>query len=89
MVLEGKVRRAGVFVFYDRDGIVDRYVEYLLRDLRKNLDQLAVICNGKLYAAGREKLMNQCDQQYVRENTGLDAAGFREWIVRVFDRKHL
>ena len=89
MVLEGKVRRAGVFVFYDRDGIVDRYVEYLLRDLRKNLDQLAVICNGKLSAAGREKLKNLCDQLYVRENTGLDAAGFQEGILLVFGWKQL
>lgn len=89
MVLEGKVRRAGIFVFYDRDGIVDGYVEHLLRDLKQNLNKLAVICNGKLSAAGRKKLQNLCDQLYVRENTGLDAAGFQEGILRVFGWEQL
>ncbi len=84
MVLEGNIRRAGIFVFYDKDGIVDRYVEYLLQDLNQNLDKLVIICNGKLSVAGREKLQKLCDQLYVRENTGLDAAGFQEGLLRVY-----
>ena len=27
------MRRIGVFVFYDADGIVDRYIPYMLTDL--------------------------------------------------------
>lgn len=84
MVLEGNIRRAGIFVFYDRDGVVDRYAEYLLRDLNQNLEKLVIICNGKLSAIGREKLQKLCDQLYVRENAGLDAAGFQEGILHVF-----
>ena len=28
------MRRLGLFVFYDKDGVVDEYVEYLISDLK-------------------------------------------------------
>ena len=84
MVLSGKVRRAGIFVFFDRDGIVDRYVKYLLNDLRKNLDYLVIICNGKITVDGREELQLLCDEFYARENIGLDAGAFKDGFLKIF-----
>ena len=42
-----------IYFFYDKDGIVDGYVDYFLEDLKKNLDRLIVVCNGKLTSEGR------------------------------------
>ena len=82
MELLSPVKRAGIFVFYDKDGIVDRYVQYLLNDLRSNIELLVVVCNGKLTPEGRKLFERVADVIYVRENIGLDAAGYREGIVK-------
>ena len=36
--MENQNNRLGIFVFYDKDGIADRYVEYYLEDLCRNLN---------------------------------------------------
>lgn len=84
MTLGNHPRRAGIFVFFDKDGTVDRYVEYLLRDLRENLDYLVVICNGRITTIGRGKLQSLCNEIYVRENVGLDAGAFRDGLLKLY-----
>ena len=39
-------KRLGIFLFYDKDGVADRYIEYMLKDIRPCLDRLIVIANG-------------------------------------------
>ena len=41
-------KRLGLFIFYDRDGIVDDYVEYLLHDICPNFDHLTILSNSFL-----------------------------------------
>ena len=74
--MKGK-KRLGIFVFYDRDGIVDEYVTYLLRALRQELDRLVIVCNGVLQPEGRRRLEVFTQEVYVRENRGYDAAAYR------------
>lgn len=81
MKLQSPVKRAAIFVFYDKDGIVDRYVEYLINNLRKTVETLVVVCNGKLSPKGRVLFEALAEIVYVRENQGLDAAGYREGLV--------
>lgn len=69
--------RLGVFVFYDRDGIVDDYVPYLLNDLKENLSRLVVVCNGKLTPKGRERLTEITPDVFVHENKGFDAGAYK------------
>lgn len=71
------MNRLGIFVFYDRDGIVDTYVEYLLATLKKHLGKLAVVCNGNLSCEGMERLERYADCIYTRENTGYDAMAYK------------
>ena len=46
-------KRACIYFFYDGQGIVDDYIPYLLDDLMKNVDELVVVCNGRLTDDGR------------------------------------
>ncbi len=69
-----------IFFFYDRDGIVDRYVTYLLEDLCKNMTETVIVCNGKLNEDGRRRLSQYSDRVIVRENKGLDVYAYREGI---------
>ena len=41
---------------YDKDGIVDGYVEYLLSDLARNADDMVIMCNGRVGSKGMEVL---------------------------------
>ena len=38
------MKRLAIFVFYDFQGIVDKYVEYLLYELIKVVKELVIIC---------------------------------------------
>ena len=81
MILNKKaVDRLGIFFFYDSDGVVDSYVTYLLEELKKELTDLLVVCNGKLNAIGRETLLTLTDNVIVRENTGFDVWAYKEGI---------
>ncbi len=71
------MNRLGIFVFYDKDGIVDRYVSYLLRTIREHLTDLTVVCNGTLTAEGRSILWEFADELYIRENKGFDAMALK------------
>ncbi len=71
------MKRLGVFCFYDEDGKVDRYVDYLLKDMADNLDALIVVCNGIVDASGRKILTKYSENIIYRENIGLDAAAFK------------
>ena len=71
------MKRLSIYFFFDGDGIVDRYVDYFLSDLKKNSDYLLVVCNGKLTGEGREILLKNADDLLVRENTGFDIWAYK------------
>lgn len=72
-----KANRLGIFFFYDKDGIVDRFITYFLDDLMKSLTHLVVVCNGKLTAEGRKKFSRYTSDLIVRENKGLDVWAYK------------
>ncbi len=71
------MKRLGIFVFYDKEGIVDNYVCYLLKNQEKFLDHLIIICNGQLTDKGRIRLEAFSDDIHIRENTGYDAMAYK------------
>lgn len=79
--MDNIVSRLGILVFFDPDGVVDDYVCYLLKDLRPNLEKLVVVSNGYVDREGRSKLERCCDELFIRDNRGLDAAAFKEAMI--------
>ena len=79
MILSSKtdINRLVIYFFYDKDGIVDDYVTYLLDDVRKNCSELFVICNGVLSRNGRDKLEAVADSVMVRKNEGFDVWAYK------------
>ena len=77
MVLGKNNKKIGVFIFFDRDGIVDDYVTYLLDDLVNSLDDLIIISNSYLDCDNKNKLLKYTDKIDVRNNVGLDAGAFK------------
>ena len=75
------MKRLGIFCMYDKDGVVDDYILYLLQEIKKVLTHLTIICNGKLYPEGRARLEKYTDDIFVRENTGFDMAAWKHGIL--------
>lgn len=72
------MRRIGIFVFFDANGIVDRYIPYMLEDLMKNLERLVVVVNGKITEEGKEILGKFSSDFVFRENKGFDTWAYKE-----------
>lgn len=70
------MKRIAVYFFYDKDGVVDSYVEYLLNDFKKNVDKIIIVCNGKLNIQGKTSLEKFGDV-IVRENKGFDVWAYK------------
>lgn len=68
-----------IYSLYDKDGIVDKYVEYILNKIEPYVNEIAVIVNGKLSVDGRHKLDNikKIKKIIVRENEGFDIWGYK------------
>ena len=49
-------KRICIFVFYDKDGIVDDYVRYLLSELKKVISELVILVNGNIRKEEKSKL---------------------------------
>lgn len=82
-------KRLGVFVFYDKDGIVDGYIDYLLNDLSNCLDKLIVVCNGALNEQGKQFFLKYTNDVFLRENVGFDAAAWQYVLIEKFGIEHL
>ena len=72
--------RLAVYCFYDRDGIVDDYVLYFLKELRRTASRICCVVNGKLCESGRKALEGSADEVLCRENEGLDAGAFAFFV---------
>ena len=71
------MKRLGIFFFYEKNGDVDDFITYYLRDLARNLTELIVVCNGKLSKQGRAAFEEFTDQIIVRENKGRDVWAYK------------
>ena len=73
-----QIKRLVIYFFYDKEGIVDRYVPYMLEDIRKNCSELFIVCNGKLSAEGESVFLGLTPHLRVRENVGFDVWAYKE-----------
>ena len=75
--------RCIIFLYYDKDGLVDRYVTGLLDALKSVSSYVLVVVNGYVTGEGEAALRSHADSVICRVNTGFDVGGYREglfWI---------
>lgn len=75
------VKRYAVYVFYDKNGIVDEYNDVFLKGLKKVATHLLVICNGEMCEEGRKRLEAIADEVICRKNEGYDVTAYKEGIL--------
>lgn len=71
------VSRLCLFCFYDPKGMVDKTVEYLLKELYDNSERIIIIVNGKLENNAKKELEKYSEDIVVRENIGYDAGAYK------------
>lgn len=71
------LKRCGIFVVYDRKGIIDDYCVYILKELKTVCSNVAVICNGEITKNSMRILEKEADLVFVRENKGYDALAYK------------
>ena len=76
------MKRICVYLTYDKQKIVDKYIGYMLKELKTCVDFLAVICNEKQVIRGKDILEQYADIIFYRENIGLDAGGFKDALTK-------
>ena len=61
------VKRAGIFLFFDPQGLVDDYIVECLTSLREYLDEILVVSNSALDDTARERLLKGATEVFERE----------------------
>ena len=84
-----KQRRLGIFVFFDKDGLVDDYIVYLLDEICKYLERLIVVCNGSLTKDGKNIFERYSNEIFLRENVGFDVAAWQFALVEKVGAENL
>ena len=74
------MHRAAIYFFFDPDGIADRYVDYFLTDLARNVDRLVVVCNGFITDESKAMFLAHTPEVIVRENVGFDVWAYKTAI---------
>jgi rhamnosyltransferase len=70
-------KRLLIYFFYDKDGIVDRYVPYILEDMKKNVSEILIVINGTLTDDGRKSFEKITPHVLVRDNIGYDVWAYK------------
>lgn len=79
---EQNVKRYAVYVFYDKNGIVDEYNDVFLKGLKEVVSHLLIVCNGHMNSEGRKRLEAIADEVLYRENKGYDVTAYKEGILK-------
>lgn len=83
MIFDKTKKRLLIYFFYDKEGVVDRYIDYMLKDITKYVDELLVVCNGKLTEQGHEVFSRYTNNILVRENVGFDVWAYKTALEKV------
>ena len=77
MLLNNKSKRLGIFIFYDKDFIIDDYEIFMLKSLKEAVDEIIFVSNSKIKKEELKKLNGITKNVHLRENKGLDAGAFK------------
>ena len=77
------MKRICIYLTYDKQKIADKYIGFMLKELRTCVEFLVVVCNTPFIAEGRENLEAYADAVFYRENTGFDAGGYKDALCHL------
>lgn len=82
-LIKGENNRLLIYFFFDRDGIVDDYIVYMLEEMKKYVKDIVVVSNGNISEQGKERFAAFTDCIIERENEGFDVGAYKETLQTV------
>ena len=82
ILFDNNIKRYAVYVFYDKNGKADRYCDFFLQSLKKEVDFLQIIVNGEIDSSSYAKFEIVADDILVRENEGYDVTAYKVGILK-------
>lgn len=79
------MKRCGIFVFYNEDGIVGSYVEILLKSMKEILEELIIVVNGMVREDEETKLYQYSKRIFYRSNIGYDGGAYKDTFFKFLD----
>ena len=76
------MNRLCIYLTYDRQKIADRYIGYMLKELKTCVNCLIVVCNQRELLRGANILEEYADEIFYRDNIGFDAGAFKDALCR-------
>ena len=80
------MRRLGIFVLYDADGVADDYVKVLLSSLKNEIQEIFIVINGSIGSQCLEGLHAYGDEIFCRDNIGFDAGAYKDTFLYFLPR---
>lgn len=74
------MKRLAIYLFFDKDGIVDDYIPYKLEKLQEFVKDIWFVSNSDLKPDCRRKIQQYTNNIMCRENVGFDVGGYKEAI---------
>lgn len=71
------MKRFCIYLIYDKEKIIDRYIIHMLKELQAFCDYILVVCNSQSTWCG-ENAELYADRVIYRDNLGYDAGGFKD-----------
>lgn len=78
---DGVKKRIGIHVFYNEDGLVKSFHEFLLDSICPIMDKLIITVNGDLKSEGKKILEKYTKNIYYRKNIGFDGGAYKDTIL--------
>ena len=72
------MKRLGIFVFYDKDGIADEYVFYLINSIKDVVDELIIVINGTIADDALDRMKSISHRIFIRNNIGFDGGAYKD-----------
>lgn len=72
------MERLGIFVFYDKAGVLDSYAAYLLSAFSPLCQEIIIAVNGKIGQESLKRLESYSGHVLIRTNSGFDAGAYKD-----------
>lgn len=78
------MKRLGIAVFYDHEGVLDCYFELIVKEISCLCQKLIIAINGNIQEESLTRLKKYTNNIWYRENTGFDAGAYKDILLNCF-----
>ena len=78
-----EMKRLCIYAIYDRQKKINKYIEPILRELKKFTTDIIVVCNFDEITEGKEYVLPYAAEIYFRDNIGFDAGAYKDALINL------